>query len=193
MKRVNELLTPENSFFGELKNSHGTLYATLFEDSEASDLDMQILVECGERYAAPLLTHYPINRVVNFIVAKYGESWKRIKAALTAEYEVLKPYNITTKTTGEKSATNETASESEDKTGIVGFDAEVATDNTVDSNTHNVKIEQGENTTTTVESSGNNGNITNQNLITNEIEVRKNSFVSLVVNDIQTQITLDIY
>lgn len=193
MKRVNELLTPENSFFEELKTSHNNLYVDLFDDFEPTDLDMQILVECGEKYAAPLLTHYTIDRVVNFVVAKYGESWKRIKAALTAEYDVLKPYNITQKTTGEKTATNDTASESEDKTGVVGFDSDVATDSTVDSNTHNVNIEQSENTTTTVESSGNSGNITNQTLITNELEVRKNSFVSLVVNDIETQITLDIY
>lgn len=201
MQKVKEILTTENSFFEVMLDEHADLYEELFntvngvhiENTAADELDMQLLVGCGERYAAPLLVHHDMSKVVNFIVKKYGDNWKRVKKALTAEYDVLKPYNVESKTTGDKQATNDTTSESTDKTGIVGFDSDVATDNTVDTNNNTVKIEQGETTNTTVVHSGNNGNIQISSLIMNEIEVRKTSFVSLVVNDIQSQITLDIY
>lgn len=201
MKRVSEIITTENSLFEVMNDEYPELYSELFneyngiviENTDASDLDMCLLVTCGERYAAPLLVHHDMSKVVGFIVKKYGDNWKRVKSALTAEYDILKPYNVESVTTGEKNATNDTTSESTDKTGVTTFDNEVATDNKVDTNNNTVKIEQGETQNTTVKHSGNNGNVAISALIMNEIEVRKNSFVSIVVNDIQSQITLDIY
>lgn len=201
MKKVSEIITTENSFFETFLDEHGSLYDELFNtfnnvhvgNTEAEDLDLQLLVNCGERYAAPLLIHHDMSKVVNFVIKKYGDNWKRVKAALTAEYDVLKPYNVESVTTGEKNATNDTTSVSTDKTGVVGFDSEVATDKTVDTNDNTVNIKQDETTNTTVKHSGVNGNIPISSLIANELEVRKNSFISIVVNDIQSQITLDIY
>lgn len=202
MKRVNEMITPENSFFTVFQNEHWTLYSQLFEtfgvegltlNTPPESLDMQIMVKCGERYAAPLLIHHSMSEAVDFIVRKYGEGWKRIKAALDVEYDVTKPYNVQSVTTGEKNASNDTTSNSTDKTGVVGFDSEIATDNTVDTNENTVNIAQNESTNTTVVHSGTNGNVSIPSLIASEIEVRKNSLISIVVNDIQSQITLDIY
>ena len=201
MKKVSEIITAENSFFETFLDEHGSLYDELFNtfnnvhvgNTEPDETDMQLIVNCGERYAAPLLVHHDMSKVVGFIVKKYGDNWKRVKAALTAEYDVLKPYNVESVTSGEKTATNDTTSESTDKTGVTTFDNEVATDNKVDTNENTVKIEQGETQNTTVKHSGNNGNVAISALIMNELEVRKNSFISIVVNDIQSQITLDIY
>lgn len=201
MQKVKDILTTENSFFEVMLDEHADLYEELFnsvngvhiDNTAADELDMMLLVNCGERYAAPLLVHHEMSKVVNFIVKKYGENWKRVKKAMTAEYDVLKPYNVESVTTGEKTATNDTSSQSTDKTGVTTFDNEVATDNKVDTNENTVNIEQGENSKTTVVHSGNNGNIQISSLIMNEIEVRKTSFISIVVNDIQSQVTLDIY
>lgn len=201
MKRVNELITPENSFFTVFQTEHHNLYMELFETFgeqilEAvppESLDMQIMVKCGERYAAPLLIHHSMSEAVDFIVKRYGDGWRRIKMALVADYDVTKPYNVQSVTTGEKNASNDTTSNSTDKTGVVGFDSEIATDNTVDTNENTVNIAQNESTNTTVIHSGTNGNVSIPSLIASEIEVRKNSFISIVVNDIQSQITLDIY
>lgn len=193
MQKVNELITLEKSFFGAFQSAYNDLYTALFEQIEPSDMDMNLLVSCGERYAAPLLTHYEMNKVVNFVVNKYGENWKRVKAALTAEYDIMKPYKVTQVTTGEKTANSTNSGESTNTTGVVAFDSETATDSEVDKNTNSATAEQTENSTTTVENSGTTGNVSHSDLITNEIEVRKNSFIQLVINDIQTQITLDIY
>ena len=201
MKRVREVVTTDNSFFETFLDEHGSLYDELFNgfdtvtqgNTTPDELDMQLLVTCGERYAAPLLVHYDMSKVVGFIVQRYGDSWKRIKAALTAEYDVLSPYKVTQTTTGEKTATNDTTSESTDKTSVVGFDSATPTDKDVDTNNHVVNAKQTDNTKNTVETVGNNGNQSNAALIASELEVRKHSFISTVIGDIQTQITLDIY
>lgn len=202
MKRVKEIVTADNSFFETFLDEHADLYNELFntdlngiqiDTTEAAEMDMQLIVNCGERYAAPLLVHYDMSKIVGFIVKKYGENWKRVKAALMAEYDPLAPYKMTQTTTGEKTATNDTTSESTDKTGVVGFDSDTPTDKDVDTNNHVVNAKQTDNTKTTVETVGNNGNHSIPSLIANEIEVRKMSFISTVINDIRSQITLDIY
>lgn len=197
---VKEILTSENSFFETFKKVNSTLYMFLFESDEPpiieyspEILDMALLVACGDRYAAPLLTHYTMEQVVEYVIAKYGDSWQRIQKAIAADYDVIKPYSVTQTTIGERAAKNETASQSEDTTKKVGFDSETGTTSDIDANTNNVNITQNETNNTTVTNSGNNGNMKFSDLVANEIEVRKNSFVSLVIKDIQTQITLDIY
>ena len=198
MKRVREIITTDNSFFETMLDEHGNLYGSLFNDvytgnTEPHELDMMLLVNCGERYAAPLLIHHDMSEVVNYVVKKYGNNWERILATLETVYDPLKPYNVESVTTGKKTAKHDTTSESQDKTGIVGFDSVEPSDSTVDTNNNTVNIEQDETTDTTVKNSGNNGNLPISSLIQSEIELRKKSFISLVINDIQSQITLDIY
>ena len=108
-------------------------------------------------------------------------------------YGENKPYNLQQTTTTEKTATNENTGESKDTSGIVGFDSETATDSTVDSNTNSTTINETENSTVTVENVGNMGTINNASLINSELELRKISLKTLILNDIQSQITLDIY
>ena len=201
MKKVNEILTAENSLFETLLDEHGQLFDHLFNvgfefqsgNTEPKELDMMLTVNCGERYAAPLLVHHDMSDVVGYIVRKFGDGWLRIKDALLADYDLLKPYSVETVTTGNKDASNDTTSNSTDKTKIVGFDSVEGVDSTIDTNDNKVNIKQNEKTDSTVKTSGNNGNLPFANLITTEIEVRKNSFVAIVINDIQSQITLDIY
>lgn len=193
MKTVNEIITTENSFFDVMKASYDTLYIDLFGDTSVNDLDMMLLVKCGNRYCSPLLSHHDITDVITFIVIKYGENWKRIKETLHLDYDVLSPYKVTQQTKVDKTATNSNTGESKQKNDIVGFDSNVPTPSSVDTNTDTNTTNATETATTTITNSGNNGNINYTDLITKEIEVRKNSFINLVLNDIQSQITLDIY
>lgn len=201
MKKVSEILTTENSFFETMLDEHGQLYDTLFNfgfefqtgNTEPKELDLMLSVNCGERYAAPLLVHHDMSDVVGYVVKKYGNSWLRVKEALLAEYDLLKPYSVETVTTGNKDASNDTTSNSTDKTKIVGFDSVEGADSNIDTNDNTVNIKQNEKTDSTVKTGGNNGNLPFASLITSEIELRKKSFVGIVVNDIQSQITLDIY
>lgn len=193
MQKVSEIITIENSLFNAIKTGYSELYTSLFGTIEPANMDDNLLITCGERYASPLLIHHDIDKVAGFIVTKYGDNWEKIKNALYAEYDVTKPYNLKQTTTSEKTATNENTGESTDKSGIVGFDSETATDSSVDTNTNTNTINETETTTVTVENVGNTGTINNASLINSELELRKVSLQSLILNDIQSQITLDIY
>lgn len=193
MRKVKEIITIDNSLFNAIKTGYSELYTSLFGTIEPTDMDDNLLITCGERYASNLLIHYDINKVAGFIVTKYGDNWEKIKKALYADYDITKPYNVKQTTTSEKTATNENTGESTDKSSIVGFDSENATDSSVDMNTNINTINETEKTTVTVENVGNNGTINNAGLVKSEVELRKISLQSLILNDIQSQITLDIY
>lgn len=193
MQKVSEIITIENSLFNAIKTGYSELYTSLFGTIEPTDMDDNLLITCGERYASPLLIHHDMDKVARFIVTKYGDNWEKIKNALYAEYDITKPYNLKQTTTSEKTATNENTGESTDKSGIVGFDSETATDSSVDTNTNTNTINETESTTVTVENVGNTGTINNASLINSELELRKISLQALILNDIQSQITLDIY
>lgn len=193
MQKVKEIITIDNSLFSAIKNGYSELYNSLFGSITPSDMDNNLLIICGERYASNLLIHYDMNKVAGFIVTKYRDNWEKIKKALYADYDITKPYNVKQTTTSEKTATNENTGEAIDKSSIVGFDSESATDSSVDMNTNSNTINETERTTVTVENVGNNGTINNASLVKSEIELRKISLQSLILNDIQSQITLDIY
>lgn len=193
MEKVNEIISLENSFFGTMKVDYETLYTKLFREIEPSDMDMNLLVQCGNRYCSPLLSHYPMKKVVSFIVNKYGESWEHIKETLSLDYDVLKPYTNTTTTESTKTANSTNNETSEETNGIVGFDSETITDSDTTHATSNNMADETQNENTTVINGGNLGSRTNADLISNEIEMRKVSFISLALNDIQSQLTLDIY
>lgn len=193
MQKVCDLITPENSLFKAFQTANGALYMSLFDGTPAASLDMQLLVNCGERYAAPLLARYTMADVVNYIIMKYGDNWKKVRNAITADYDFLKPYHLTQTTIGEKTAINESTGESTNKTGIVGFDSTEPADSDVDTNSNTANTRQTDTDNTTVETTGTTGTTPISDLLASEIEARKVSFIQLVVNDIRSQITLDIY
>lgn len=200
MKQIKEFITFENGFFSTMQKNHRSEYIELFSDDgegwntiDPKNLDMDLLVTCGERYAAPLLIHYDMAKVVDFVLNRYKDSWKRCKAALMADYDVLKPYDTTKTTTQEKTGENTVDSTVTDKTGVTTFDSEEPVDKQVDSTENNGKTTAKETVKITVENEGVNGNIPVQNLIANELEVRKTNFISLVIGDVETQLSLDIY
>lgn len=193
MQKVREIITIENNLFNAIKTGYSELYSSLFGTIEPTVMNDNLLITCGERYASPLLIHHDIDKVARFIVTKYGDNWEKIKNALYAEYDVTKPYNLKQTTTSEKTAINKNTGESTDKSGIVGFDSETATDSSVDTNTNTNTINETESIKVTVENVGNTGTINNASLINSELELRKVSLQALILNDIQSQITLDIY
>lgn len=203
MKQVKEFISFESGFFSAMQSSehHSALFSELFYDEKtfignptiAHNLDMDLLVTCGERYASPLLVHHDMEKVVTYVVGRYGDKWRRTKAALLAEYDVVSPYNTKQVTTQEKETSNVNKGTTTDKMGVVPFDSETATDKSVDSTTNEGTTTGNEKVTITVENVGANGNVSPAAMIANEIEVRKNSFIGIVIGDVENQLTLDIY
>lgn len=193
MKRIKEFITFEKGFFSQMAKDKPELYTELFEDVPAANMDMDLIVTCGERYAAPLLIHYDMSKVVDYVLNRYCDGWKRVKNALNEDYNVLTPYDNKRVTTQEKTGTNTTSGTVSDKTGVTTFDSDEAVDKTIESTVNEGTTNATEKVTITVENTGTNGNMAISNLIQNEIEVRKNSFIALVIGDVENQLSLDIY
>lgn len=198
MKQIKEFISFETGFFSTMYEKKRSDYDLLFSDEgfdriEPKNLDMDLLVTCGERYAAPLLIHYNMEKVVDYVLTRYKDSWLKCKKALLAEYDILKPYDTTKTTTQEKTGENAVNSTVTDKTGVTTFDSEEPVDKQVDSTENSGTTNTKETIKVTVENEGVNGNIPVQNLIASELEVRRTNFISLVIGDVETQLSLDIY
>lgn len=191
MIKVKECLPIENGFFATLNEVNPSLYKSLFDLLQPVNLDVELLTSCGERYASPILTSFPLTQVVNCVIARYGNNWLKVKSALIADYDVLNQNNRKQVKTMERNTENVLSGTVVDNTSIPTFDESIVTKNS-DSTQNDTSETNNELVTTTIETRGNT-NISLSNLVANEIEVRKNSFIKLVVGDVKNQLTLDIY
>lgn len=195
MKKVKEIIGVEKSFFTAFKDKYPDLYFDLFEDADPVDMDADILVCCGERYAAPLISYHDAPFAVDWVLRRYKENWLKVKDALTREYDLLKPFVNKVVTTQDIEGTKEDTGSSTQVDTKHGFDSQdadgVPTDGT--KNTDSGKQDTKQHAVTVEEKTGNTGQYTSQAMILAELEVRKQSFIDIVIKDISTQITLDIY
>lgn len=193
MKKVKEILGPEKSLFTAFKEKYPDLYYELFEDAAPLDMDGDILVVCGEKYAAPLISYHTADFAVDWLLRRFKDNWLKVKDALTREYDLLKPLTNTTVVTQDLEGTKEDSGTSEqaDTKHTVDSPAGVPTDGTKSTDTG--KQDTRQHGVTVTEYSGNTGQYSTQSLILNELEVRKQSFVDIVIKDISNNITLDIY
>lgn len=192
MRTIKEVITGTGFFF-LMKENYAGLYTQLFEDIDPDILDIDLLVNCSEKFAAPLLLYTNFDKVVKVIVTKYSESWKRIKTALLLDYNILSPYDNKKITTQERQGTTANNSTTTDKTGVATFDSVAMVDKQEDSTENRGTTEQNETVKITVENSGNTGTLSAQNLITAEMELRRRNFIDVVISDITSQIALAIY
>ena len=192
MRTIKEVIT-DTGFFSIMKEKYAGLYTELFEDIDPDILDIDLLSNCSEKFAAPLLLYTNFDKVVKVIVTKYSESWKRIKTALLLDYNILSPYDNKKITTQERQGTTANNSTTTDKTGVSTFDSVEMVDKQEDSTENKGTTEQNETVKITVENSGNTGSLSAQNLITAEMELRRRNFIDVVISDITSQIALAIY
>ncbi len=191
MIKVKECLPLDKGFFTTLNEVNPTLYTSLFDLLQPVNLDVELITSCGERYASPILTSFPLSQVVTCVLARYGDNWLKVKNALIADYDVLNQNNRRQVRTMERNTENVLSGTVVDNTSIPTFDESIVTKNS-DSTQNDTSETNNESVTTTIETHGNT-NISLSNLVANEIEVRKNSFIKLVVGDVKNQLTLDIY
>lgn len=193
MQQIKEFITNDNGFFSTFATEYPELYLELFADIQPSKLDIDLLVNCGERYASPLLIHYDLKNAVDYVINRYADNWKRIKEALFREYNILQPFDNKKITTQEKQGISTNESTVTDKTAVNTFDSTEPVDKEHESTENSGTHTANETIKMTVEQIGISGNIPASNLILNELEVRKNSFISIVIGDVKTQLSLDIY
>lgn len=194
MIKINEKFTLTSGFFTSLKANNPTQYAEYFGEIEASDLEIDFLSMCGERYAAPVVTYSEsMDTLTRVILNHYKDSWDKVKAALFAAYDITKPYNMKTTVTSEKGVNANGTTQNTRESGVYGFDSVAAVNDEKETTNGTSTDKSTETLTQTTENTGNIGNTNFSQLVQAEIETRKITFLTLVMNDIKEFVTLKIY
>ena len=134
-----------------------------------------------------ILSHYGIG---NILYQRFGEKWKKIYNSLVASvYNPINNYDMEETRTPNLS-TGVTAN-AESKTGVFGFNGTSAKDSaTNDGNSSSTTTLTG---TDTLIRSGNIGVTTTQQMIEQELELRKHDFYRMIYMDIDSILCLKIY
>ena len=162
---------------------------------------IQSLIDCGytieDFYSGDWLTDYgtimtqlvTTYHIFDTIYNRFGEKWKRIYDAMMSTYNPINNYDMEEIRTPNLS-TGVTAS-AESKTGVFGFNGTSAKDSaTNDGSSNSTTSLTG---TDTLTRSGNIGVTSTQQLITQELELRKHDFYRIIYSDIDSILCLKIY
>lgn len=196
MKKVKEVFTVDGGIFNTLFTNFNALYTELFGDFSPQDLDLNFLALCGNRYVAPVVSiTNDINRLTGLIITQYLQSWRKVKAALFADYDVLNPVKISITTDKEFQSDRNTSNENTENEYLYPFNADNENDSVNEGKstaTASGIVANTETMTQTVTREGNTRNKPSE-LIMAEIQTRKLTFLSLVLNDVKEYCTLQVY
>ena len=194
MKKINEVFSANNGFFTQLFTDDNEVYQELFSDFKPQNLNINFLSLCGERICAPIVDVAGNMRTLTTIIKNnYYQSWKRVKNALFAEYDPIKPLKISITTDKELQSDKDMNTENTENSYKSPFndEAEIVSDGKNEIKSVNT-IANVEKLSQTVTREGIN-NVKPTDLITAEIQTRKVTFLSLVMNDIKEFCTLQVY
>ena len=196
LKKINQIVDiftdSTSGIFHALKNiATGESFEWLDNDEY---LDITYYVShSGEKYASrfylTMLEHNKtISDIANIIFNKFSDKWKRIYDAIMMEYNPINNYDMVENEKVNSKITSTVGTDN--KTYGFGSGTAAPTD-TADSTstTEGLKDDNFRELTR----SGNIGVTTSAQLLEGELEVRKNIFIDIVMNDIDTMMCLKLY
>ena len=182
--------------FKALNQNHST-EMTAIGLNDNDDIDF-VLNSKQKRLSLTALYYYDINKDIpsgynsmitnlsNLIFNKYYKDWLRIYTALFSDYNPIENYSMT------EDENQKTDFSITDNQNSFGFNTTDSDGVPVSKNVSNSKGEFDDNHRRLTRS-GNIGVTTSQQMIASEIELRKNNFKDIVINDINNFIAMPIY
>lgn len=191
--KLSDNQTVVDNFFQELKDNDPTKYSNLFDDVSPSTLYYLMISKSGEKTVIELCDQLSNQELYEILLAKFGAGWEQIKSAISDKYSVFEPFSVT-ETITEDIEIDET----KDRTGtsqskISGFDSGQPVDDSSSSSERNETKNNTSNRTNERTKKGNNSGRSKAELLREEINVRKTSFLDIVIKDISNYLTLDVY
>lgn len=157
----------------------------------------EFYLKYGKRYVANLANFLMLvndenkvtvaEKLANILYNKFGKKWSKISEALVKEYDMLKPYEMISDENYDVDTTDTYENKNKRRT-FQGTENEVTGSNS----TSNSKALSANNKTHR-EMKGNIGNKSNQDLILEELELRKHNLLNIIYDDMKDLLTLKIY
>lgn len=171
-----------------------------------SDMDLLLLSKCGLREISPVidlflngndkLSEADIQRLARLIISEYGNSWSRIKDALTLEYSPLTASMYHEEEITDITGENEDASNEKHTQDVSAINSSAGTyipDNLNASEIKNTASNKSK-AVRTLDKTSNSSSYRNSDLVQSEIAFRVNSrFTEQVLNDVKNYIALMLY
>ena len=167
---------------------------------DAKTLDLDYYLNHGQCSISPLYEQLinqqtnnqdfnALNKLVDIIYLKFKDKWNRIyDAYIKSTYNALENYSMTEV---EKNATKVTSTDST-KGGSYGFNSDVSVP-VNDSNSTSVVEGNGEDNKRELTRSGNIGVTSSQQMLEQELQLRKYNFYEELFKDVNSVVTLSIY
>ena len=167
---------------------------------DAKTLDLDYYLNHGQRSISPLYEQLinqqtnnqdfnALNKLVDIIYLKFKDKWNRIyDAYIKSTYNALENYSMTEI---EKNNTKITSTDNT-KGGSYGFNSDVSVP-VNDSNSTSVVEGNGEDNKRELTRSGNIGVTSSQQMLEQELQLRKYNFYEEMFKDVNSVVTLSIY
>ena len=167
---------------------------------DAKNLDLDYYLNHGQRSISPLYEQLinqqsnnqdfnALNKLVDIIYLKFKDKWNRIyDAYIKSTYNALENYSMTEveKTNTKVTSTDNTIG------GSYGFNSDVSVP-VNDSNSTSVVEGNGEDNKRELTRSGNIGVTSSQQMLEQELQLRKYNFYEELFKDVNSVVTLSIY
>ena len=167
---------------------------------DAKNLDLDYYLNHGQRSISPLYEQLinqqannqdfnALNKLVDIIYLKFKDKWNRIyDAYIKSTYNALENYSMTEV---EKTNTKVTSTDNT-KGGSYGFNSDTSVP-VNDSNSTSVVEGNGEDNKRELTRSGNIGVTSSQQMLEQELQLRKYNFYEELFKDVNSVVTLSIY
>lgn len=173
--------------------------AALFPtESDVRAFDTYFLGNNGEREISYSLGYYAeksqVDAYLSAVLAKYFNSWQRVRSALETEYDVLENGESSETYTETRSESGETNSAVNDVESVNAFDSSTPSESESNAKTENGGHSLNSTVERTITRTASGVNITNAEKIRKEITLRNEyNFFHVIEKDLQREICADVY
>ena len=188
--KYNELFTTDNGIFAKVfKTVFADLYATIFGEQDAKQIDTWCAIKYGNRTLIDYITADTYVSVVSSVITLNADRWTKVLEVLNAKYDVLKP--VRRETEHSSNTEQSTSEDNENLNAKKAFNDGEFNDGERDTATRNGSTQRTESSTVT--ESGNGYTTPISSVIEKEKDLRNEEYRHAIIADIVNEITLSIY
>lgn len=193
MSKVNEITANPFAYFAA--KTEAPLYSDVIGTISAASLDVMFNALYGERIVFDnFIKDSALNEsVLDVIWLEYADRWQDIREYLALDFSPIDPYHETETYSRNYESKNDGTSTDDDTNNVAGFDSESPVVDTTQQGKTQTTDNRTDTESYTRTKTGSIGNVNQSDLISSALELRKQKFVDILLNDVSGALTLQVY